>query len=533
MDSTLSHEAVPGVRSLRKVSWALIGAFLVLGVVHIFFGQAGQGVSSIHRIGNDDAYISYRYAQNLVAGHGLVFNPGERVEGYSNLLWVLAAASLLLVVDPGILHYSVALLGLACLTAAFIAFYLSVRRRHGDLQGFGAALLFGCAPTIWAAPASGLETAAVLALQVLLWLAVEKVADRPVRGRSLATLAVALNLLTLLRADGFVFAVLAVGYFVLRRAWRSAAVTASLAAPAIAGLFVWRCLYYGAWLPNTYYVKVDGPVSQRLGHGFTQLVALVLDQGLWPYLLALLLILLPGLRRSDPRSLPFSSAFALGVVAYWLYVGGDHFGERFLLLLIPLGIVAWLEIASRFKGSVLLAGTAIILVLQLRPLLDDQRFRYSRSRYDGWITAGEFLAERHPGAFLATGAAGKIPYFSRLRTLDMLGLTDAHIARTQQAAFLNPGHDKSDPDYVLSRRPDLIVTWIAPSRDMDLGLRRSVYLAANYRLRYVVNASPTAVAGNVVEVAEHSAAEIDRLISKSHRLGILELIPPASSEGSY
>ncbi|MDB4285450.1 hypothetical protein N9903_00915, partial [bacterium] len=38
----------------------------------------------------DDAYISFRYARNLADGHGLVFNPGhERVEGYTNFLWVL------------------------------------------------------------------------------------------------------------------------------------------------------------------------------------------------------------------------------------------------------------------------------------------------------------------------------------------------------------------------------------------------------------------------------------------------------------
>jgi len=37
----------------------------------------------------DDAFISFRYARNLVEGHGLVFNLGERVEGYTNLLWTL------------------------------------------------------------------------------------------------------------------------------------------------------------------------------------------------------------------------------------------------------------------------------------------------------------------------------------------------------------------------------------------------------------------------------------------------------------
>lgn len=41
----------------------------------------------------DDAFISFRYARNLVEGHGLVFNPGERVEGYTNFLWVLELAA--------------------------------------------------------------------------------------------------------------------------------------------------------------------------------------------------------------------------------------------------------------------------------------------------------------------------------------------------------------------------------------------------------------------------------------------------------
>src|SRR5260221_640790 len=40
----------------------------------------------------DDAYISFRYADNLVHGLGLVFNAGERVEGYSNFLWTLGIA---------------------------------------------------------------------------------------------------------------------------------------------------------------------------------------------------------------------------------------------------------------------------------------------------------------------------------------------------------------------------------------------------------------------------------------------------------
>ena len=43
----------------------------------------------------DDTFISLRYADNLVNGHGLVCNPGEQVEGFSNFLWVLVGALVL------------------------------------------------------------------------------------------------------------------------------------------------------------------------------------------------------------------------------------------------------------------------------------------------------------------------------------------------------------------------------------------------------------------------------------------------------
>ncbi len=49
----------------------------------------------------DDAFISFRYVRNLLEGHGLVFNPGEHVEGYSNFLWVLELAGDMGIVGSG------------------------------------------------------------------------------------------------------------------------------------------------------------------------------------------------------------------------------------------------------------------------------------------------------------------------------------------------------------------------------------------------------------------------------------------------
>jgi hypothetical protein len=50
---------------------------------------------------NDDAYISFRYARNLAEHGQLVFNLGERVEGFTNFLWtVILAFGIKLGFDP-------------------------------------------------------------------------------------------------------------------------------------------------------------------------------------------------------------------------------------------------------------------------------------------------------------------------------------------------------------------------------------------------------------------------------------------------
>ena len=41
----------------------------------------------------EDAYITFRFSGNLADGYGPVFNPGERVEGYSNPLWMFSLAA--------------------------------------------------------------------------------------------------------------------------------------------------------------------------------------------------------------------------------------------------------------------------------------------------------------------------------------------------------------------------------------------------------------------------------------------------------
>ena len=68
--------------SERSRLLGLLAICLVLVLIQGSFGLCTQ----------DDAFISFRYAQNLVEGHGLVYNIGERVEGYTNFLWTILFA---------------------------------------------------------------------------------------------------------------------------------------------------------------------------------------------------------------------------------------------------------------------------------------------------------------------------------------------------------------------------------------------------------------------------------------------------------
>jgi hypothetical protein len=173
------------------------------------------------------------------------------------------------------------------------------------------------------------------------------------------------------------------------------------------------------------------------------------------------------------------------------------------------------------------AAIAGIVAFQLLPLGIDRRFRYaSGPKYDRWIALGRVLAApEHRGKLLAVDAAGKIPYYSGLRSLDMLGLTDAHIGH-QPAASFRVGHSKHDPDYVLAQRPDLVATWIDDGLDLRWGLPRARYAGAGYRLRYLAWARRYPPAeGAVVDVRGMDDARIAALVARGYSYGVAERSP--------
>ena len=449
------------------------------------------------------------------------------MEGYSNFLYVLIMCIAFTVVDDGGVYLFSAFLNIFFITMAFLIFIRYVQRQLGEVNATVAAFLFALCPSAWVWVAAGMETTLIILLQLAIWIAVERVTDDQ-KLKDLLALCLAMILSVLARADGFVPPMIAILYLLLKGKSRAVLYCSITLILTITVYFLWRHDYYGYFLPNTYYVKVSGPVIARIKNAIKQLGGIVLHQGLLAYLLVFLFVLIGVIkniiqgRSRISQEIRFETGFALCWLLYWTYIGGDVFRDRFLVILFPLGIFAFLKfIGPTLQKKVLLLFVILFAMLQLSPLATDRRFQYSLRKYDRWVTLGTFLGEKYSGKMLAIDAAGKVPYFSGLRTLDMLGLNDEFIAH-KEVDYFKVGHNKFDPDYVLSKNPDLIAAWVADDMNLSWGLKRKKYERAGYRLRYLVNSREKSSSHNVIDVNNLDEYAIRCLIKRGYRYAVLE-----------
>ena len=98
------------------------------------------------------------------------------------------------------------------------------------------------------------------------------------------------------------------------------------------------------------------------------------------------------------------------------------------------------------------------------------------------------LAEQHPGARVAANNVGMLTYLSRLEVIDMLGLTDRHIARAPGKQVQFPAHESHDGAYVLDRAPDII--FYGQPRAFPSPLDRDQVLEFGYPSDFDLRADP-------------------------------------------
>jgi arabinofuranosyltransferase len=419
----------------------------------------------------EDSYISMRYARNWATGQGLVFNPGERVEGFTNFLWT---ALLALGARAGADLETLALgLGLACSAGAFVCWIALWRRLGGASIPFGLAAL--AANYSWACFAtSGLE---LPLLSLLLGALIGLVGDGARPGNSRAALAGALFALAVAtRPDALLFApslaLLLVAHPGIGRGarWLGRAAALRALAFALLGFFAlfapftaWRVSYYGDWLPNTFYVKAS---AAWWSQGVWYVWELLRRYSLWLYLPFAATAIARYLRRPSQAD-PLALAVALFALLHALYVariGGDFMEARFLALLLPFAyLLLERELRARISRAWLrnAALASLVATSALSPTLlpagaiergvTDER---SWSSFVAiWKEAGRVFGEElPPGTWVATDAIGAFGYASELPLVDVLGLVDREVARQPVAQRMRPGHDKLAPAAYLERR---------------------------------------------------------------------------------
>lgn len=333
----------------------------------------------------DDAYITFRYVQNSLAGHGYTWNapPFRPVEGYSNFLWMVLLEGVwrLTGLEPPVAANPLSLaFGLGSLALGFSLAWRVRLPRVLEPHRFAlaaAVLLFALTNrTFLAWTSSGLETA-LFVFCTTLWVVATLRLDRHPGPGALAASCSAAALTALTRPDGLLAvaaSVALVAHFVVRNPPRLRWAVAGLPLAAVAVHLSWRRSYYGEWLPNTYYAKQVAPWPEA---GLRYAASFVLEYGLWVWLLVAAWAAAKWLRAFDLKSAWQDAVQSPGRVLvllvlvghfayYTLLVGGDHFEYRvYAHLLLPLGAgflvllsrlelrpaAAWLLLALLFAAS--------------------------------------------------------------------------------------------------------------------------------------------------------------------------------------
>jgi hypothetical protein len=398
----------------------------------------------------DDSWITYRYARNLVEGHGLKWNPTDdhAFEAYTSFSHVLLTAGMqALGIDPSA--------GSKILGMGFNLLLLILLARFARRSGIPFPVFAGLAATIATThlfgfhAVTGMDTflyIAVLALATILLFGILRT------GEGLAAFCLTLTVGALTRPD---CAVLFAGYLLivwflrpaLRRPLLKRLVLLTLLPGALYAAF--KFAYFGALLPNSFHFKASAVTGFLPGRVYVRVFALTYL--LVPFLFSVWLWRTKRLAREEFWTLAALSAALLFYLDIQPKVG---VGYRFLVPLLPSFLLVlslpagrlWAGGARRPVGAYLavvaLAG-ALASALAWKDLL-----AYLAPREIN-PAIGRALAGL-PGAesrVLVTGEAGAIPYYSRMRHLDLLGLVSKAGSRSM-----------TDASWVFAEDPEILVT---------------------------------------------------------------------------
>ena len=433
----------------------------------------------------DDAFISFRYSEHLAQGHGLVWNIGEApIEGYTNFLWtLLMSVAFILSIDPELFSW---IISIGCFVGSLLGtYYLAKGITNNPYWGVIAVILLGTNFTFNAFATSGLETQCQTMLLILSIYCVYCTHTSKVPSHTLLLITSLLFALALMTRLDSVVMVGILGLACLRYISKSPTDTRqklmsimAISLPSIilvGGWLLWKLSFYGDILPNTFYVKADTKfLAAVLKRGSIYIVVFWLSYWLLPFIL---LIVYRVFRRTiHPFEIVLFIMLLLWTV-YLFYVGGDFMEFRFMVAILPLLMVQIVATIAQYSNRKYLQVGLLLIILggsashaltfhdsplrvRMHSIQGMQNTQiYSFSDWDG---IGQVLGEAFNydrSITLAMTPAGLIPYYSKARAIDMLGLNDAWIARNGVPHLIQAGHERITTFAYLKESPPLLICW--------------------------------------------------------------------------
>ena len=421
------------------ITCALI-AFAAGCILHYNRGCYLDSNRQYHAVGSDDAYISYRYAWNLVEHGTLSWNASgyRHTEGFTNPLWVYVSALTALAKNKDAMYPLTGMISVMT-TALLSLFLLSriIRAAGNHLAAGNGMVIFLLSPVLWLHATSGLESAVFgMVIAIVAYLMLEQTKTDTLVISALTVVAV------WLRSDGFVYMGIVVVAAFLRRSPCRFHIAGTLLL-SFTALLVWRWLVFGTlFYPNTFVAKMNAGTVERIISGTRFFAKVFLLKGIWVFPA----LAMTGMIASRSGKLFPASVILVCWAGYFVYIGGDYFLERHLLGVIILSAALsadfWLTVFPTFDRWKRVLFAACILALISQPIwLKDGRFLYAeRKVHDPLIMLGKAIAgHRTMFGVLVSAPAGKIPFFADGDCIDPIGLNDPELARIQAPVF-QPGH---------------------------------------------------------------------------------------------
>jgi arabinofuranosyltransferase len=319
------------------LSWLVLAVPLIIVLVGAW----------TYRWVQEDAFIDFRVIGNLLAGHGPVYNVGERVEVYSDPLWVLLLAVMHEIVPFITLAWLSVLLGLGG-TASGVVLAGRGMQRLGSRDYDGVVVpiglvLFSVVAGVWEFATSGLEMGMVFGwIGLSFWLLVRTEARR----RSAVGCAFVVGLGPLVRPElllmsgvflaGLAFVIASPDWRGSTRLVRRWVLPSAAAAFLPAAYELWRMAYFAMFVSNSELAKSGG--GSDIPQGMTYLWNFVDTYVLWIPLLLALPLVVPRIRRwwsggDRAGAVVLVTPLLAGTAdaIYVVHVGGDYMEARLLL----------------------------------------------------------------------------------------------------------------------------------------------------------------------------------------------------------